>query len=138
MKIRPTVRLERNISRVRDEILPGFRDGRLRPGGVCDLQLWETVRSESRGEPPPRREELYPGWLAGKLEQQGGCRADPEEMALATYRSATLACKAGRPGAAGPEAVVKGALRIAAPRPSGNSYTGEWGATGPTATGWCC
>ena len=116
VKIRPTVRLERDISRVRNEILPGFRDGRLRPGRTCDLHLWETVRSESRGEPPPRREELYPRWLAGKLERQGGCRADPEEMELATYRSATLACKAGRPGDPGPEAVVKGVLRITDPQ----------------------
>ena len=119
VKLRPIVRLNRNTSQVSQDILPGFLDGRLKPRSECDVHTWECVRSDTRGEPPPLREEVYARWLADKFEKQGGCQADPGEMALVDYHQVALAFRGQRGLSPGPDVLIRGILQVADPQQFG-------------------
>ena len=110
---RPVVRLERDLSRVNPDRKHGFDDGRFVPGGDCDVYTWESVRCETNGEKIPDREELYTGWLAAKLLRQGGCHADPAEIVIANYRRTRIVHKRDRHGILGPEAIMRGIIKVA-------------------------
>ena len=115
VRTRPVVRLERDLSRVNPDIMPGFLDGTLRPGQEQDVYVWEKVRRQTRGEEIQPREEVYAGWLTGKLRKQGGCDPHQEAMVVADYRRDRVSCRNGLPGILGPETVIRGLLTIADP-----------------------
>ena len=115
VRLRPTVRLEKDITRVHPEMLPGYRDGRLWTGGECDVRTWESVRRDSRGESPPEPEEVYPQWLEQRMRQQGGCAPDPDQMILADCQRNRFSCKGDRPGSLAHDVVIRGILQVQDP-----------------------
>ena len=83
VRVRPIVRLRKDLDRVPPERLrlfrqtgrSGERDDVPRPGAECDVFQWEASL-HPRGEMGRSREQVYRDWLAGRFTQQGGAELE--------------------------------------------------------------
>ena len=122
-RIRPVVRLQKDLSRVPADKLRLFRVNRRhgddpekqpRPGKECDVFQWEALLQPKRGM-NRSREEVYTEWLGSKLKRCGGASLEPGETRLVSFQRTRAIRKRHARYSEGPDAVMRGILRITDP-----------------------
>ena len=119
VRIRPVVRLQRDLDRVPEGKLRLFRqDGRYgvkefkpRPGAECDAFQHEAIM-HPKGKMKRSREEVYREWLQARFENKGGAALDLETAKMASFRRARAIRKLRRRYSEGPDAIMRGELEI--------------------------
>ena len=109
VRVRPIVRLQRDVTRIPEERTRAFREGGLRLGKECDAFQWESLLHPQDGL-PRTREAVYRDWLKERLTRDGG--AELTEAALVAFRRARAVRKLRGRQSEGPDAVLRGILRI--------------------------
>ena len=121
IRIRPIVRLRKDLDRVPPERLrlfrqtgrSGDREGVPRPGAECDVFQWEALL-HPKGEMGRSREQVYRDWLASRFTQQGG--AELESATLQSFQRVRSYRKRQTrqyvDSIEGPDAVMQGNLTI--------------------------
>ena len=117
VRTRPVIRPQRRMDRVTPQTMQGHLDGRLRAGLNCDVLTWEQVLRQGTDNPEPAlREEVYPRWMADRLNRQGGAEADPAHIRLDGFRlTAEVGRKSGARGWMLPDAVMRGRMTVKDP-----------------------
>ena len=119
VRIRPVVRLHRELDRVPPDKLRLFRqDGRNgerefkpRPGMECDVFQWKALLYP-QGEMPCGREQVYAEWLSERLARIGGATLDVERTRLVSFQRARAYRKLHARHSEGPDAVMRGILTV--------------------------
>ena len=119
MRIRPVVRLKKNLARVPVDKLRRFRtrpdqDDEPRPGKECDVFQWKALQY-SKGEMPESREQVYTEWLSEQLDRRGGARLEPEHTKLVSFQRVRAFRKLHDRYTEGPDALMRGELTITDP-----------------------
>ena len=125
-RIRPIVRLLKNPSlrtknpakvRLFKASRPRNGDPVLQPrhGKECDAFLWEAMRHPNKGEFQGSREEVYVRWLSRQLERIGGASLELEATKLVSFQRTRAIRKRRARHSEGPDAVMRGILRITDP-----------------------
>ena len=120
VRIRPIVRLQRELARVPEGKLRRFRQDRRdgekefkpRPGAECDAFQYEAIMYP-KGEMKRSREEVYRDWLRKRFEQKGGAILDLHSVKLVSFRRTRAVRKLHRRYSEGPDALMRGELEIA-------------------------
>ena len=115
VRIRPIVRLERDTSRIPEEVHRTFKEGGLRPGKECDAFLYEAIRHPDRGDMTRTREQVYAGWLSARLDRRGGASLDMDSVKLVSFQRTRAYRKMRARHTEGPDAVMRGILTITDP-----------------------
>ena len=109
-RVRPVVRLEKDVSRIPPDIQRSFKEGGMRPGKECDAFLWEAIRHPEKGGMERSREQVYTDWLRRQFEIRGGALL--ESASLVSFQR-TRAVRRLRGGySEGPDALMRGVLEI--------------------------
>ena len=124
VRIRPIVRLQRDLDRVPADKLRLFReDGRNgerefkpRPGMECDVFQWEALL-HSKGAMPRTREQVYAEWLSARFEQKGGAYLDLDSAKLVSFQRTRAHRKLRARHTEGPDVVMRGVLTVTDPEP---------------------
>jgi len=119
VRVRPIVRLQRDLVRVPEGKLRRFRqDGRNgerefkpRPGVECDAFQYEAIMYPN-GEMDRSREEVYRGWLQKRFKQKGCATLDIDSVKLVSFRRTRAVRKLRRRYGEGPDALMRGDLEI--------------------------
>ena len=119
VRIRPVVRLHRDLDRVPPDKLRLFRqDGRSgerefkpRLGMECDVFQWKALLYP-KGEMPYSREQVYAEWLSNKLECKGGVVLDMGSTRLVSFQRTRAVRRLHARHSEGPDAVMRGVLII--------------------------
>lgn len=119
VRVRPIVRLQRDLDRVPEHKLRLFRHDRRnvqsefrpRPGAECDAFQYEAIKYP-KGEMRRSREEVYRDWLQRRLENQGGAVLDSEEVKMVSFRRTRAIRKLRSRYSEGPDAIMRGELEI--------------------------
>ena len=116
-RVRPVVRLERDISRVPPDKLRLFRtrSGEAdapRPGKECDVFQWEALDSSATLGMTRTREQVYVDWLDKQFERHGGAALDKEVTKLVAFRRTRAVRKRHRRYSEGPDALMRGELEV--------------------------
>ena len=93
VRVRPIVRLQRELDRVPHGNLRLFRQVRRngeielkwRPGAECDAYQHEAIMYQ-KGEMKRSREEVYAEWLQARFENKGGAVLDMETVKMVSFR----------------------------------------------------
>ena len=113
-RMRPVVRLDRKL----DPIHPGVLEHLGRPGvnlgQECDAHRWREMKINGDGERPDRQRS-YGEWLSERAARQGGCEIDARQVELTTYRKSPMVTRSNPRGVIGPDAILRGVLRIVDP-----------------------
>ncbi len=118
VRVRPIVRLKRDISRVPPDKLRRFRAGDAdapRPGKECDAFLYEALDSSATLGMTRTREEVYVDWLGRQLDKIGGARLKKDKTGLVSFRRHRAIRKLHRRYSEGPDALMRGELTIGDP-----------------------
>ena len=122
-RIRPIVRLQKDLSRVPTGKLRLFRVNRRngddpekqpRPGKECDAFQWEALL-QPQGGMNRSREEVYTEWLGSKLKRCGAASLEPCETRLVSFQRTRALRNRHARHSEGPDAVMRGILRITDP-----------------------
>ncbi len=118
-RIRPVVRLQKDLSRVPADKLRRFRtrpgqNDEPRPGKECDVFQWEALQYP-RGEMPESREQVYAEWLSEQLDKRGGASLDVKQTKLVSFHRVRAFRKLHDRHTEGPDAVMRGELTITDP-----------------------
>ena len=117
VRLRPVVRLERDVSRIPPHIQRSFKEGGLRLGKECDAFLWKAIQYP-KGEMPDSREKVYRDWLAERLQSSDAAELYTEDTRLVSFQR-TRAIRQRHGGhSEGPDALMRGNLVIA----DGNAF----------------
>ena len=125
LRVRPIVRLRKDLSRVPPDKLrlfrtrPGEADAP-RPGKECDVFQWEALDSSATlgmgqsgaGGMTRTREEVYVDWLDKQFERRGGAVLDKCETKLVSFQRTRAVRKLHRRYSEGPDALMHGELEI--------------------------
>ena len=119
VRVRPIVRLQRDIARVPESKLRLFRqDGRNgerefkpRPGVECDAFQYEAIMYP-KGEMKRSREEVYRDWLRKRFERKCSATLDMDSVKLVSFRRTRAIRKLHRRYSEGPDALMRGELEI--------------------------
>ena len=117
VRIRPVVRLQKDLSRVPNHRLRRFRtrSGEVcapRPGKECDVFQWEAM-THPKGEMNRSREQVYSEWLSSQLTKLGGASLDLERTKLISFRRTRAYRKRrGFRYSEGPDAVIRGVITV--------------------------
>ena len=119
VRIRPIVRLQKDLSRVAPDHLRRFQtrpgqDDAPRPGKECDVFLWEAMQ-HSRGGMPRTREEVYRDWLAEQFQRRGGVDLDRGRTTLVSFQRTRDHRKLHARHSEGPDALMRGDLTVTDP-----------------------
>ena len=134
VRIRPMVRLQRNLDRMSADKLRLFREDQRngdkefkpRPGMECDVFQWEALL-QPKNEMARTREQVYAQWLAEHLKTRcrqdqgrdlppkGGAALDMESVQLVSFQRTRAHRKLRRRHIEGPDAVMRGVLTITDP-----------------------
>ena len=115
VRIRPVVRLERDTSRIPEEVHRTFKEGGLRPGKECDAFLYEAIRHPDRGGMTRTREQVYAEWLSAQFDRRGGACLDMASVKLTSFQRTRSYRKMRARHTEGPDAVMRGILTITDP-----------------------
>ena len=119
VRIRPIVRLQRELERVprgklrlfREIGRSGKREYKLRPGAECDAYQHEAMMYP-KGEMKRSRETVYAEWLQKRIECKGGAALDLETVKMASFRRTRAVRKLHQRYSEGPDALMRGELEI--------------------------
>ena len=119
VRIRPVVRLQRELDRVprgklrlfREIARSGKREYKLRPGAECDAYQHEAMMYP-KGEMKRSRETVYAEWLQKRIECKGGAALDLETVKMASFRRTRAVRKLHQRYSEGPDALMRGELEI--------------------------
>ena len=117
VRVRPIVRLRKDLSRVPPDKLrlfrtrPGEADAP-RPGKECDVFQWEALDSSATLGMTRTREEVYVDWLDKQFERRGGAVLDKCETKLVSFQRTRAVRKLHRRYSEGPDALMRGELEI--------------------------
>ena len=117
VRVRPIVRLRKDLSRVPPDKLrlfrtrPGEADAP-RPGKECDVFQWEALDSSATLGMTRTREEVYVDWLDKQFERRGGAVLDKCETKLVSFQRTRAVRKLHRRYSEGPDALMHGELEI--------------------------
>lgn len=122
VRIRPVVRLQRDLDRVppdklrifREDLRNGEREFKPRPGTECDAFQWEAVL-HPKGGMNRSREEVYAGWLSEKLGKNGAASLELEQTKLVSFQRTRAIRKLRARSSEGPDAIMRGILIITDP-----------------------
>lgn len=122
VRVRPVVRLRRELDRVPPDKLRRFRQrgsgGEIefmpRPGMECDAFQWAALLTPE-GEKPLTREEIYVQWLAERLAHDGAAELEAEETRLVSFQRLRSFRKLRSRYVEGPDALMRGGLTVADP-----------------------
>ena len=120
VRIRPILRLQRELSRVpegklrlfRQDSRNGAREFKPRPGAECDAFQYEAIM-HPKGGMKRSREEVYRDWLRKRFEQKGGVTLDMDSVKLVSFRRNRAVRKLRGRHSEGPDALMRGELTIA-------------------------
>ena len=115
VRIRPVVRLERDTSRIPEEVHRTFKEGGLRPGKECDAFLYEAIRHPDRGGMTRTREQVYAGWLLAQFDRRGGACLEMDSVKLSSFQRTRAYRKMRARHTEGPDAVMRGIMTITDP-----------------------
>ena len=119
VRIRPIVRLQRDLDRVPADKLRLFREDRRngerefkpRPGMECDVFQWEALL-HPKGKMPRTREQVYAQWLSEQFGRRGGAALETEAVKLVSFQRTRAHRKLRARHSEGPDAVMRGTLTI--------------------------
>ncbi len=116
VRVRPIVRLRKDLSRVPPDKLRRFRTrpgdvDAPRPGKECDVFQYEALQHAS-GEMDRTREEVYVDWLGEQFERLGGARLDRDRTGLASFRRTRAVRRLHSRHSEGPDALMRGELVV--------------------------
>ena len=117
LRIRPVVRLQKDLSRVPAHKLRRFRtrSGEVcepRPGKECDVFQWEAM-THPKGEMNRSREQVYSEWLSSQLARLGGANLDLERTKLISFqRTRAYRKRRGFRYSEGPDTVIRGVITV--------------------------
>ncbi len=116
VRVRPIVRLKRDLSRVPPDKLRRFRTrpgdaAAPRPGKECDVFQWKAMLLPDGGM-TQTREEVYVDWLGEQFERRGGAVLDRDRAGLASFRRTRAIRKLHRRYSEGPDALMRGELVV--------------------------
>ena len=119
VRIRPIVRLQRDLDRVpadklrlfRHDLRNGEREFKPRPGMECDAFQWEALL-HSKDEMPHTREKIYAEWLSGQFDRKGGATLDTGSVQLVSFQRTRAHRKLRSRHTEGPDAVMRGVLTV--------------------------
>ena len=119
VRIRPVVRLHRDLDRVppdklrlfRQDQRNGEREFKPRPGMECDVFQWKALLFD-KGEMPHSREQVYAEWLSDQLARIGGASLDVDRTKLVSFQRTRAVRKLHTRYIEGPDAVMRGVLTV--------------------------
>ena len=119
LRIRPVVRLHRDLDRVPPDMVRLFREDnrngekefKPRPGMECDAFQWQALL-HPKGGMTATREQVYAQWLADRLGRRGAS-LDQEAVRLVSFQRTRAHRKLHRRHTEGPDAVMQGVLTVA-------------------------
>ena len=119
VRVRPIVRLQRDLVRVpegklrlfRQDKRNGEREFKPRPGVECDAFQYEAIMYP-KGGMKRSREEVYRDWLQKRFEQKGGATLDMDSVKLVSFRRTRAVRKLRGRHSEGPDALMRGELEI--------------------------
>lgn len=119
VRVRPIVRLQRELARVPEGKLRLFRQSnrngetefKLRQGAECDAFQYEAMMFP-KNEMKRSREEVYRDWLQKRFEQKGSATLDMDSVKLVSFRRTRAIRKLHRRYSEGPDALMRGELEI--------------------------
>ena len=119
VRIRPIVRLQRELDRVPEGKLRRFRQDRRngeiefkpRPGAECDAFQYEAIMYPKRGM-KRSREEVYRDWLRKRFEQKGSATLDMDSVKLVSFHRTRAVRKLRGRHSEGPDTLMRGELEI--------------------------
>ncbi len=117
LRVRPVVRLQKDLSRVPPDKLRHFRTRPCeadapRPGKECDVFQWEALDSSATLGMTRTREQVYVDWLDKQFERRGGASLDKLKTALVSFRRTRAVRKRHRRYSEGPDALMRGELEV--------------------------
>ena len=117
LRVRPVVRLQKDLSRVPPDKLRHFRTRPCeadapRPGKECDVFQWEALDSSATLGMTRTREQVYVDWLDKQFERLGGASLDKGKAALVSFRRTRAVRKRHRRYSEGPDALMRGELEV--------------------------
>ena len=110
VRVRPTVRLDRNPARVATEARHAAHTSHLQAGSECDAFTWQ-IAQYPKGEMPHSRERIYCRWLEKQLEDCG-VALDTSSVTLASFRLTKSVRQRNGRNSTGPDAVLRGTLTV--------------------------
>ena len=121
IRIRPIVRLQRDLDRVPPDKLRLFREDRRngekefnpRPGMECDVFQWQALL-HPKGGMNHTREQVYAQWLAERFRDKGAV-LDVDTVSLVSFQRTRAHRKLHRRHIEGPDAVMQGVLTVTNP-----------------------
>ena len=146
VRIRPMVRLQRDLDRMpadklrlfREDQRNGDKEFKPRPGMECDVFQWEALL-QPKNEMARTREQVYAQWLAEHLKTRrrqdqgrdlppkGGAALDMERTKLVSFQRTRAQRKLRARHTEGPDAVMQGNLTITDPVAFGRLLAGGIG-----------
>lgn len=112
VRIWPTVRIQRDNSRVPEHFLERYQQRNLQQGWEYDAFVYETARLPD-GVPMTRsREEVYADWLNLRLERDGAASMDTKTATLTAYQRTTIQRKLHGKYMPGYDAVLKSRITV--------------------------
>ena len=127
VRVRPIVRLQRDLDRVPPDKLRLFRQDRRndekefkpRPGMECDVFQWEAVLHAEKGHPEKSmkrtREQVYAEWMAAQFDRKDGATLEPGTAKLVSFQRTRAFRKLRQRYIEGPDAVMRGIFTITGP-----------------------
>lgn len=121
IRIRPIVRLHKDLDRVPPDRLRRFREDRRngerefnpRPGMECDVFQWQALL-HPKGGMTQTREQVYAEWLSERFRVKGAA-LDLDTVRLAAFQRSRSHRKLHSRHIEGPDAVMQGVLTVTDP-----------------------
>ena len=109
VRIRPVVRLQKDVSKIPDDVQRSFDKGGLRPGKECDAFIYEVIKSGCKKH---RREDVYIDWLDKQFDRMGGAVLDKRGTSMIQCNRGKAYRKKYTRHTEGIDAVMRGALTV--------------------------
>lgn len=112
VRIWPTVRIQRDSSRVPAEFLERYRERNIRQGDEYDAYAYHAARLPEGEQMTLSREEVYSQWLADQLDRRGGACLEPGTAKLTAFQRIRAQRKLRRPWRLGPDATIQALIKV--------------------------
>ena len=113
---RPTIRIDRDESRMPENILRTVRQGISKPGADHDLFRWKRRKAQAEGRPAPTRQDVYARWLGNQLVRSGAAVMLPHTFKLDAIRPVPIKVERGGPYIFGTDVNMHATVTVTEPQ----------------------